>query len=243
MFTSPSQDFFLAVVPAAPGERSTPPDALRIQFLVNDILKTTRELERRGVAFEQRPQPCQPGSAMYIGFFRTPHGVCVDLWGLVERAPEEEFRFPPAAKEEPSFGRAGAPDAFDEEDSEEEAAEEEQAAHRGYLALEEEDRDTDEEPAEQLEQEENFEPAEPDMSYLRSSKRRFPARFVEPPVAEEDGDEEETDEEPLNFGIEKDEEEPEAEPELEDEAEGDDEASDSEDDDAYRYEYIYEDDL
>jgi catechol 2,3-dioxygenase-like lactoylglutathione lyase family enzyme len=87
MFTSPSRDFFLAVVPALEAGKSTPPDALRIQFMVADIFKTVQELERRGIVFEQKPQPCEQGSSMFITYFRTPHGLSVDLWGIV---PEPE---------------------------------------------------------------------------------------------------------------------------------------------------------
>jgi catechol 2,3-dioxygenase-like lactoylglutathione lyase family enzyme len=86
MFTSPHGDFFFAVVPTPEAENSTPSDALRLQFMVADILATTQELERRGIEFEQAPQPCQPGSSLHIGYFRTPHGICVDLWGMVKPA-------------------------------------------------------------------------------------------------------------------------------------------------------------
>jgi catechol 2,3-dioxygenase-like lactoylglutathione lyase family enzyme len=85
MFTSPAQDFFLAVVPAFEPGKSTPPDALRIQFMVADIFETVRELQRRGIVFEQKPRPCEQGSSMYITYFRTPHGLCVDLWGNVSQ--------------------------------------------------------------------------------------------------------------------------------------------------------------
>jgi catechol 2,3-dioxygenase-like lactoylglutathione lyase family enzyme len=84
MFTSPGGDFFIAIVPTPEGVHSTPPDAIRIQFMVADVFATARELERRGISLEQWPQPCADGSTLYIGYFRTPHGICVDLWGLVE---------------------------------------------------------------------------------------------------------------------------------------------------------------
>ena len=84
MFTSPGGDFFIAIVPTFEGAQCTPPDAIRIQFMVADVLATAQELERRGVSIEQWPQPCADGSTLYIGYFRTPHGICVDLWGLVE---------------------------------------------------------------------------------------------------------------------------------------------------------------
>jgi catechol 2,3-dioxygenase-like lactoylglutathione lyase family enzyme len=84
MFTSPAGDFYLAVIATSNGETSTPPDAIRLQFMLSDIFATTRELEKRGITFEQPPLPCQPGSSLHISYFRTPHGMCVDLWGTVE---------------------------------------------------------------------------------------------------------------------------------------------------------------
>ncbi len=84
MFTSPAGDFYLAVIATPNGDVSTPPDAIRLQFMLSDIFATTRELEKRGIVFDQPPQPCQPGSSLNISSFRTPHGMCVDLWGMVE---------------------------------------------------------------------------------------------------------------------------------------------------------------
>jgi len=84
MFTSPHGDFFFAVVPALEGH-STPPDALRLQFMVADIFETTAELEQRGIAFESPPAPVNSGSALHIAWFRTPHGICVDLWGMLQQ--------------------------------------------------------------------------------------------------------------------------------------------------------------
>lgn len=86
MFTSPQGDFFIAIipVPVGPAEAfSTPPDALRLQFMVADIFATVEELESRGIAFEQQPQPVQPGSTLHIATFLTPHGICIDLWGVL----------------------------------------------------------------------------------------------------------------------------------------------------------------
>src|SRR4030067_3777473 len=87
MFTSPQGDFFFSVVPTPPGGTSTPPDAIRLQFMVSDIFATSRELEKREIAFEQPPQPLQPGPSLPIAYFRTPHGISVDLWGMVKTDP------------------------------------------------------------------------------------------------------------------------------------------------------------
>jgi catechol 2,3-dioxygenase-like lactoylglutathione lyase family enzyme len=83
MFTSPHGDFYFAVVPAPEGE-STPPSALRLQFMVADIFNTTIELENRGIVFEQPPSPVHPDSMLHIAYFRTPNGIFVDLWGIVQ---------------------------------------------------------------------------------------------------------------------------------------------------------------
>jgi catechol 2,3-dioxygenase-like lactoylglutathione lyase family enzyme len=99
MFTSPGRDFYFSVVPAFEDERSTPPDAIRIQFMVEDIFDLIDELEQRGVVFEQQPQPCEPDSSLYIAYFRTPHGICVDLWG-VQDFDEDEYQDYPAAEDE-----------------------------------------------------------------------------------------------------------------------------------------------
>lgn len=90
MFTSPEQDFTFSVAPAMHGFTSTPPDALRLQFMIGDILETSEELMRRGVVFAQRPEPFSPGSSLYIGCFHTPHGIPVELWGFVRIAALQE---------------------------------------------------------------------------------------------------------------------------------------------------------
>jgi hypothetical protein len=84
MFTSPQGDFFFSVVPAAGLGASTPPDSLRLQFMVSAITTLSRELEMRGIAFDQPPEPVQPGSSLMVGSFRTPHGICIDLFGMDE---------------------------------------------------------------------------------------------------------------------------------------------------------------
>lgn len=83
MFTSPDGDFYFSIVPAGDGE-PTPKDALRIQFMLQDIHKVTRDLKSRGIEFEKDPEPASEGSPMLSGTFRTPNGIPVDLWGMVE---------------------------------------------------------------------------------------------------------------------------------------------------------------
>ena len=82
MFTSPDGEFFFSVVPAQADEESTPPDAIRLQFMVVKIIETAVDLQRRGVVFEQWPAPAGESSPLQIGSFRTPHGIGIDLWGF-----------------------------------------------------------------------------------------------------------------------------------------------------------------
>jgi catechol 2,3-dioxygenase-like lactoylglutathione lyase family enzyme len=83
MFTSPEKDFFFSVVRAKDGATPTPREAIRVQFMVEDIYGTTLEFEKRGVEFEKRPAAHQ-GSPIYSATFRTPAGIAVDLWGMVD---------------------------------------------------------------------------------------------------------------------------------------------------------------
>lgn len=80
-FTGPDGEFFIAFMPASENNPATPPDALRLQFMVADLTGTTAELDRRGVVFDQQPRPLGPGSNLSVASFRTPHGIQVDLWG------------------------------------------------------------------------------------------------------------------------------------------------------------------
>jgi catechol 2,3-dioxygenase-like lactoylglutathione lyase family enzyme len=91
MFTSPQGDFFFSVVSTPHNEPSTPPDAFRLQFMLKDIIATTSKLQQRGIDFEQSPQPLQPGSSLSIASFRTPHGICVELWGKVDVGSSSEL--------------------------------------------------------------------------------------------------------------------------------------------------------
>ncbi len=85
MLMSPDQAFYFAVVPtgdAAP----TPADAIRIQFMLQDIVASAAQLQERGIEFEQPAQPESPGSPLYKAVLRTPAGIAVDLWGIVSTA-------------------------------------------------------------------------------------------------------------------------------------------------------------
>jgi hypothetical protein len=112
MFTSPGQDFSFSVAVTPEGCFSTPPDSIRLQFMVEDILTTAAELEQRGVKFEQRPEVGSAGEALISGYFRTPHGICVDLMGY------SQPRLPNPVQQ---AAAAGMPAELEEEDEEEES--------------------------------------------------------------------------------------------------------------------------
>ncbi len=130
-FTSPHGDFFFAVVPTLEDQYATPPDALRLQFMVADIFATADELQNRGIEFDQVPQPCQEGSSLYIGCFRTPHGLCVELWGNVYQPQEVEPYAQPAVYDDPG-SNSFSPDTSDEELDEEEIDETEAEESEPY---------------------------------------------------------------------------------------------------------------
>jgi len=78
------------------------------------VFGTATELERRGIKLEQWPQPCADGSTLYIGYFRTPHGICVDLWGLVAGAdktnPEPSVALAPEDESDKPLGHSESED-------------------------------------------------------------------------------------------------------------------------------------
>jgi catechol 2,3-dioxygenase-like lactoylglutathione lyase family enzyme len=92
MFTGPGRDFYFAVIPTPEGGTSTPAEAIRLQFMVEDLFATTQELERRGISFEQLPEALTLNSNQWIASFHTPHGICVELWGFVETRSQPEAR-------------------------------------------------------------------------------------------------------------------------------------------------------
>jgi hypothetical protein len=90
MFTSPDRAFFLSMTPAGEDAASTPPDAIRIEFMIEGIHATVEELQRRGVAFRQETKPYAEGSPLHTAVFTTPHGIEVILWGMAQAMPGGE---------------------------------------------------------------------------------------------------------------------------------------------------------
>lgn len=93
MFTSPDGDFYFSVVPVENKAEVTSPDSIRLQFMVERIMDTAVELQRRGVKFDQWPGLSSSSSSLIIGSFRTPNGISIDLWGFErpEQDPDDEI--------------------------------------------------------------------------------------------------------------------------------------------------------
>jgi predicted enzyme related to lactoylglutathione lyase len=93
-FSLPGDEFGFNVVAAQEGQEETHPNSIRMQISVKNIDRVAQSLEDRGVAFEKLPTPIQEGSPILSGYFRSPHGVCIELIGEVsqrvnmDRSPE-----------------------------------------------------------------------------------------------------------------------------------------------------------
>lgn len=84
MFTSPKREFFLSVVPATKVRAATGAEDVRLEFMIQDLPRVGPDLERRGIRFERKPTPEGEGSPLWKGTFRTPNGIAVDLWSMVD---------------------------------------------------------------------------------------------------------------------------------------------------------------
>lgn len=190
MFTSPQGDFYFSVVQAPEDGNATPPDAFRLQFMVEDVFETAAELERRGIVFDQPPQPVSPNSSVCIGYFRTPHGISVDLWGIA--AVEEVEPGQPDPVERPEVVPADAEELEPEDQTDgytvdEEPVETKTEANPASDSLDELDdlfEEVKDEPAPRLTSDKvskpstwhvNDAPVEPEYVNVDESEEDFPA--------------------------------------------------------------------
>ena len=134
-FTDPDNVYCISVSALPEGVEGTDPDSIRLQLKVHDIDQTVSQLEKRGVVFEHRPVPVYVGSKVKMGNFRTPHGVCIDLFGDIfidideGDYPQEDEVDDEVDEEEADrlieeiLGLSGDEDEEFEEDDEEESGE------------------------------------------------------------------------------------------------------------------------
>jgi hypothetical protein len=81
MVNTPDEVFAFSFAPAVQNV-STPPSAIKIEFMLEAILDTAKQLESRGIVFDVPVHEDGEGSSLYTGTLRTPHGIAVNLWGL-----------------------------------------------------------------------------------------------------------------------------------------------------------------
>lgn len=93
MFTSPDNAFNVAFVPAVPGEE-TPPHAIAIEFMVNHIAQTVKNLQDRGVVFESLPSPPTSQPILTTAAFRTPNAIQIRLWSVVQPKVDNNVAIP-----------------------------------------------------------------------------------------------------------------------------------------------------
>ena len=87
LLTGPQGEFAFQVVGAGEGQEPTPPETIALLFYVDNLEEACATLASRGVAFTEPPAPRGgPESTFYSAEFRTPHGVSVSLWGVVDPA-------------------------------------------------------------------------------------------------------------------------------------------------------------
>lgn len=91
-FIDPEHICCLSVTAVPEGIEATDPDTIRLQLHVQDIDQTVLQLEKRGIVFEQKPILIHEGSSIKMGYFRTPHGVCIDLFGeIIINEDEDDY--------------------------------------------------------------------------------------------------------------------------------------------------------
>jgi hypothetical protein len=133
--------------------------------MVKDILATTRALQQRGIVFEQPPQPLRPGSSLSISYFHTPHGICVELWGMNQPDISSYLSMPSIGNrdgnEEDLYPNAdaGVPDVVDDENKGDEYDDEEGESDQDNVEEEHDSADDEEDVDDDIFEEEDDEDA------------------------------------------------------------------------------------
>lgn len=84
MFTGPNRDFFFSIVRVADNQLATKPDSIALEFMVKNVLDKVKELENRGIVFDEQPKEYWPNSGMYRAIFKTSNAIPVRIWGFVD---------------------------------------------------------------------------------------------------------------------------------------------------------------
>lgn len=89
-FTSPGKEICFSVVSVDEGEESTSPDTIQLQLNIVNVKKTIKDLENRGVEFNTALNEDQDGLSKLVGYFRSPHGVRINLWNERQTTTHED---------------------------------------------------------------------------------------------------------------------------------------------------------
>lgn len=87
MLTNPTEDFHISIVEVEDESKTTPQDAFKIEFMVEDIDELQEELHNRGIVFEREPAPFgNHDSNFVLGTLRTPNNLQIGLWSAKDLA-------------------------------------------------------------------------------------------------------------------------------------------------------------
>jgi len=90
MLMNPDGDFYFSLVPRRKNGSSTPPNAIKIEFMVEDLHDAVKTLRERGIEFEQEPRPYGEDSPLHNAWLRSPHGIAIQLWGMIEQKVKQD---------------------------------------------------------------------------------------------------------------------------------------------------------
>lgn len=116
-FSSPDQELVLAISALGVDQPVPQPHNLRLQMFIQNIEDTVIELERRGVVFDNPPEPSSVDPDLLVAVFQTPNSMTFELWGFAKNAPTSQkigFREPVDLDEE--FDESFEDDAEDQEE-------------------------------------------------------------------------------------------------------------------------------
>lgn len=81
MLTNPDQDSFFSIIQTKENDVPTPPESIRMHFVVKDIFSLVNELRDKHSIPILSPELAGEGSNLYSSILNTPHGVKIELWG------------------------------------------------------------------------------------------------------------------------------------------------------------------
>jgi hypothetical protein len=81
MFTNPDQDSFFSVIKSQGNEKPTPPESIRLHFVVKDLFLLVNELKKKSLVVIFPPESAGEETDLYSALLETPSGINMELWG------------------------------------------------------------------------------------------------------------------------------------------------------------------